>query len=267
MSDLPTDPLDVLLVTVREQYYIPKFLQGMLDADQIRIVGLTTVPPTLGTKSLPAFLWDFFTRFGPRVFAQHVWFYGKYRLLDTVNRTTGRGNPYSPRTLVKRHNIEYRHTDDVNADEYIEYADSLSPDVLVSVAATQRFESQLLDIPSKCAINIHSSLLPEYKGVSPSFWALLNDEAKTGITVHYMTEDLDAGAILRQEPLDIHNDDTLHTLNRRVAENGSKLLVAALEDIQTEAVSSTPMPDDGSYYSMPERDDVRQFVEQGNQFF
>lgn len=267
MSDQTDEPLDVLLVTVREQYYIPKFLQGMLNADHIRIVGLTTVPPTLGTKSMPAFLWDFFTRFGPSVFAQHVWFYSKYRLVDTVNRITGRGTPYSPRTLAKRHDLEYRHTEDVNTDEYVAYAESLSPDVLVSVAATQKFDSQLLNIPSECAINIHSSLLPEYKGVSPSFWTLLYNEAQTGITVHYMTEELDAGAILRQESLEIHNDDTLHTLNRRVAENGSKILVASLEDIQTESVNSTPMPDDGSYYSMPERDDVRRFIEQGNRFF
>lgn len=267
MSDPPAEPLDVLLVTVREQYYIPKFLEGMLNAEQVRIVGLTTVPPTLGTKSLSAFLWDFFTRFGSRVFAQHVWFYGKYRLLDTLNRITGRGSPYSPRTLAKRHNIEYCHTEDVNADEYIAYADSLSPDVLISVAATQKFGSQLLDIPSKCAINIHSSLLPQYKGVSPSFWALLNDEAKTGITVHYITEDLDTGTILCQQPLDIYSDDTLHTLNERVAENGSDLLVTTLEDLHTGSVDPTPMPEDGAYYSMPDRDDVREFLRRGNQFF
>jgi len=262
-----SDRLDVLIVTVREQYYIPKFLKSILETDKIRTVGITTLPPSLGTESLPSFLWKLFGQFGPKVFSKHVGFYGTYRLLDTVNRFTGLGGAYSPRTLAKRHGIEYRHVKDVNDEYYIEYAESLSPDVLVSVAATQKFEPELLDIPSEAAINIHSSLLPEYKGVSPSFWSLLHDESKTGITVHYMDEKIDAGDIIRRKPIDIHEDDTLHTLNKRVAEQGSDLLFEALEAIRTGSVDAEPMPEGGSYYSMPDRDNVKQFLEQGNRFF
>jgi methionyl-tRNA formyltransferase len=267
MGESELNPLDVLIVTVREQYYIPKFLRGLLTDNQIQVVGLTTVPPSLGRESMPSFLFGLFRRFGPRVFAQHVQFYGIYRVLDTLNRLTDRGKAYSPRTLAERHGIEYRHTKNLNRAEYNEYIESLSPDILVSIAATQKMDSQLLDVPSEGCINIHSSLLPEYRGVSPSFWTLLNDETETGITVHYMEEEIDAGDIIRQRVININDDDTLHSLNKRIAEQGSTLLVEALNDIQAESVNVRPMPEKGSYYSIPERDDVRRFLEDGNQFF
>jgi len=268
MTETQSDPLDVLLITVQEYYYIPRFLNGVIDADDIRIVGITTVPPSLGTQNIVSFALDLLRRFGPRVFAQHARFYLKYRALDTINRVTGRGQPFSPATLAQRNGIEYHHTTDVNSDEYVAYAESLDPDVIASVAATQKFESDLLDVPSNCAINIHSSLLPDYRGVSPSFWTLLHDEEQTGITVHYMHEDLDAGDVVRQRPLSIRDDDTLHSLNERVAETGSDILVTALKDIRSESVTTESIrTDEGSYYSAPTREDVRRFLDRGNQFF
>ena len=259
--------LDVLIVTVNEYYYVPKFLADIVKTDEYRIVGITTMPPSLGTQSTVAFAYDLFRRFGPRVFAQHLAFYLKYRLLDYVERTTGRGPAYSPKTLAKRHRIDYRHTTDINADRYLEYAAGLNPDVLVSVAATQKFGPELLAIPDRCAINVHSSLLPEYRGVSPSFWSLLHDEAQTGVTVHHMDENLDTGDVIRQEPLAIRDGDTLHSLNERVAEHGSEVLRAALEDVRTGTADPTRPPEGGSYYSIPERDDVRKFLDRGNRFF
>lgn len=199
---MPNDTkLDVLIITVKEQYYIPKFLKGVLNTEGIRIVGITTVPPALGTQNLTSFAWELFQRFGPRVFLKHASFYGKYTVLDLINRSTGRGKAYSPKTLAKRNEIEYHHVENINDDRYRAHVEVLSPDVIVSVAATQKIEGALLDVPSDAAINIHSSLLPEYRGVSPGFWNLLNDEEQTGITVHYMDEELDSGAIIRQEPL------------------------------------------------------------------
>lgn len=269
-SDQPTqaEPLDVLIITVSEYYYIPTFLGEIIDAEEYRIVGLTTMPPSLGTQNSVSFAFDLFRRFGPRVFAQHVAFYTKHLMLDLVARMTKRGPAYSPKTLAKRHDIAYRHTTDVNTETYREYASSLEPDVIVSVAATQKFEPKLLNVPSRCAINVHSSLLPEYRGVSPSFWVLLNDEEQTGITVHYMTEELDMGDVIRQESLAIRDNDTLHSLNRRVAECGTEVLRGALDEIRTGAVTPEQIdPDEGEYYSLPEREDVQAFLRQGNRFY
>lgn len=262
------DQLDILIVTVSEYYYIPKFLTDVLDADEYRIVGITTMPPSLGTQNIVAFAWDLFKRFGPVVFIQHVSFYLKYLGLDVFARLTGLGQAYSPQTLAKRHDVDHRHTTNVNKGAYREYVKDRSPDVLVSIAATQQFDTDLIKLPSRCAINIHSSLLPEYRGVSPSFWTLLNDEPTTGITVHYIDEALDTGDVIRQEQLEIRDDDTLHSLNERVAEHGSTVLRAALDDIRNGTVQRTPIdPDEGTYYSLPSRAEVNEFLQEGNTFY
>ncbi len=268
-SDESTDePLEILVVTVDEYYYVPKFLRGVLDADDVRVVGITAMPPTLGTESTPRFAWRLYRTFGPRVFAKHVGFYAKHALLDAANRRLGRGAAYSPRTLAERNGVEYRHVSDVNDPEYVAYAESLAPDVVVSVAATQKFESDLLSVPDEAAINLHSSLLPEYRGVSPSFWTLRHGESETGVTVHLMDEDIDTGDVLVQRPLSIRDDDTLHSLNERVAERGSDLLLDALRGLRDGEVEPTPIdPDEGSYYSLPDRSDVERFLERGRRFY
>lgn len=268
MSPTQRNTLSVHIITVDEYYYIPKFLDSVITSDQIDVVGITTVPPSLGTKNMLSFIVELFQVFGPKVFTSHALFYGKYRVLDILGRVLSTDTVYSPKRLARRHDIDYRHVQDVNTDEYVSYARSLSPDTLVSVAATQKFESELLMVPEKYGLNVHSSLLPEYRGVSPSFWTLLNDEEETGITVHRMADEIDTGEIVRQRPVPIRDDDTLHALNTRVAEQGSEVLLQALEEIRRGDESLEPIePDQGSYYSMPTREDVQTFRAQGNQFY
>lgn len=268
MSSTADEKLDVLIVTVDEQYYIPKFLEDVLDSEHIRVVGISTVPPSLGTQNIVAFAYRLFRVFGARVFTEHVLFYAKYMLLDLFNRMLGTGEAYSPKTMAERRDIDYVHMKDVNSPEHVAFARSKSPDVIASVAPPQKFESELLDVPSDCAINVHSSLLPEYRGLSPSFWTLLYDEDQTGITVHYMDDEFDTGDVILQEPLAIRDDDTLHSLNNRVAERGSKLLLESMRQIQAGTVSAYSIdPEQGSYYSLPTREDVREFLWKGNQFY
>lgn len=260
--------LDVFIVTIREYYYIPKFLRPVFEAERINVQEIATMPPTLGTQDIPTFVADLLRRFGPRVFARHGYFYVKYALLDVLNRYAARGEAYSARTLARRHGVDHQHVTDVNDPAFVAHIAEYDPDVLVSVAATQRFDPALLAVPSECAVNVHSSLLPEYRGVSPSFWALLNDEDSTGISVHYMDEDIDTGDVLVQEALPIEDDDTLHSLNARVAERGADVLLTALEQIRRGTVDPTSIdPDAGSYYSLPTRADVAEFIANGCQFY
>lgn len=263
-----SDSLEVFVVTIQEYYYIPKFLRQILEAEQIDVLEIATMPPTLGTKNMPRFVADLLQRFGPRVFAKHGYFYVKYALLDVLNRYASRGNAYSSRTLARRYDVDHRHVTDVNDSAFVAHVAERDPDVLVSVAATQKFDPALLAVPSECAINVHSSLLPEYRGVSPSFWVLLNDEDSTGISVHYMDEDIDTGDVLVQEELPIKEDDTLHSLNTRIAERGADALLTALEQIRHGTVDPTPIdPTSGSYYSLPTRADVAEFVANERRFY
>jgi methionyl-tRNA formyltransferase len=178
------------------------------------------------------------------------------------------GTPRSVGTLASEHGVETRHVKEINSHSYLEYVRELQPDVIASVAATQRFEPELLNISAKATINVHSSLLPEYRGVSPSFWTLLNDENQTGVTAHLMNETIDTGDVIVQRPIDIETNETLHSLNKKVAEVGADVLLDALEAVRTGTIDTTPIdPDEGSYYSLPEREDVRLFQRKGNKFY
>lgn len=260
--------LDVMVVAANERYYIPKFLTPICESELYNITAIVTVPPSLGTENIVQFGLRLFRTFGPRVFAKHALFYSKCMVRDFLNRIFSVGASYSPKTIAQRHDIEYTHTKDINNPSFTEYVESNSPEVIASVATTQKFEKRLLDIPSKGAINVHSSLLPEYRGVSPSFWTLLHGEEQTGISVHYMDENIDTGDLIKQRPLKIEDEDTLHSLNKRVAREGAEVLLEALDDIRRDSVERTPInPDKGSYYSMPSREDVQKFIDQGNDFY
>lgn len=262
------EKIRVLIITIDEYYYVPKYLNGILSEDSIEVVGITGVPPSLGTRSSGEFLRDIFQRLGVRIFWNQFSFQTKYLLADVYNRFREGGTPYSPKAIAQQNTIEYQHCNDVNSDSYLEYVESLAPDVILSVAATQRFDPDLYTLADECAINIHSSLLPEYRGLFPSFWMLLNDEQQTGVSIHYIDDEFDSGDLLVQKQYPIEEDDTVHSLNTKAAEAGSPLLVEALEQIRTDSVDPSPLnTDDGSYYSLPSRDDVRRFTETGNEFY
>lgn len=262
------DNIRVLIITVNEFYYVPRFLKGVLESDSIDVVGITALPPTLGTRNIFSFAYELFQSFGARIFMKHTLFYLKYLSIDTLNRHLNRGEAYSPKTLAKRHGVDYRYVTDVNSSEYLGYVEEIEPDIIASVAATQKFEKELIEAPQDAAINIHSSLLPKYRGVSPNFWALLNDEDYTGITVHYMDDEIDTGDIISQERLPIKKGDSLHSLNKRVAEKGSDVLLESIEKIRSGKVEAREIdPEEGEYYTTPRREDVREFLQTGGEFY
>lgn len=107
------------------------------------------------------------------------------------------------------------------------------PDLIVVAGYHKVIPSSILDIPPFGTINLHGSLLPKYRGPSTWKWAIIHEEPFTGVTVHFMTPELDAGDILAQRPIAIDEADTGGTLFRRICQAGAPLLcdtVKALED-------------------------------------
>jgi methionyl-tRNA formyltransferase len=140
--------------------------------------------------------------------------------------------------------------------------------LLVSIACPQILHRDILAVPEQGAINLHGALLPDYRGVLPSFWVLANGETHTGATVHYMSERVDQGAVLLQERVPIRDDDTVHTLVRRTkVEVGGRLLVRAIGLIEQGAPAARPMdPAAGRAFGYPDADAVRRFRARGRRF-
>lgn len=102
---------------------------------------------------------------------------------------------------------------------------ALEPDLILSVWYRRLLGAPLLALPRIAALNLHGSLLPKYRGRAPVNWALVNGESLTGVTLHHMTTEADAGDIVAQEPLDIDPEDTAAALYRRMVKVGVDLLL------------------------------------------
>ncbi|MCM3667701.1 methionyl-tRNA formyltransferase [Mesobacillus maritimus] len=101
---------------------------------------------------------------------------------------------------------------------------ALQPDLIVTAAFGQILPKQLLESPKYGCINVHASLLPKLRGGAPIHYAIINGEDKTGITIMYMVEKLDAGDILTQVEVPIEEHDNVGTLHDKLSAAGAKLL-------------------------------------------
>lgn len=105
---------------------------------------------------------------------------------------------------------------------------ALEPDVIVVAAYGKLLPQALLDIPKQAIINVHSSLLPQYRGAAPINWAVLNGDDETGVTIQYMAAELDAGDILLTRKTAIGPQEDASQLYARLAELGGEAASEAL---------------------------------------
>lgn len=133
--------------------------------------------------------------------------------------------------------------------EFIDQVRALAPDLTVVAAYGQILPQALLDVPKFGSLNVHTSLLPRYRGAAPIQWAILNGDAETGVTIMKMDAGLDTGDILSEQRTPIHDDDTAATLHDRLATMGAKLLVNTIRDYVRRTIAPRPQPKEGATYA------------------
>mgnify|MGYP003337359562 CR=1 FL=1 len=121
----------------------------------------------------------------------------------------------------------------------------LAPDVIVVAAYGQLLPQALLDLPPHGCLNVHTSLLPAYRGAAPIQWALLDGLPETGVTLMKMDAGLDTGPILAQAATPIAPEDNAQTLHDRLAQLGAELLVRSLPDWVAGRLTPRPQPAEG----------------------
>lgn len=119
-----------------------------------------------------------------------------------------------------------------NNEEFIEEIRNLKPDVICVVAYGKILPKEILDIPVLGCINVHGSLLPQYRGAAPIQWAVLNGDKRTGITTMYMDEGMDTGDMILKQEVEIAEDETTGELWDKLASVGAELLVETLKQIE-----------------------------------
>ena len=110
----------------------------------------------------------------------------------------------------------------------------LNPDLFI-VVAFKIIPQKFLNIPKLGAINLHASLLPNYRGASPIQYALLNGDKKTGVTTFFMDDKIDNGKIIMQKEFKINDNDNYESLMKKVESHGSDLVIKTIDNIANNA--------------------------------
>lgn len=131
---------------------------------------------------------------------------------------------------------------------FINEIKTLSPDLVVTAAYGHILPKSFLDIPSMGCINVHASLLPEYRGASPIQQVLIDGREKTGITIMYMDTGMDTGDIILQEELLIHPNENAGQLHDRLSALGGEALQKALKLFEQGPVQGSPQDNDKASY-------------------
>ena len=125
----------------------------------------------------------------------------------------------------------------------------LKPDLIVVVAYGQILPQSILDLPPSGCLNVHTSLLPKYRGAAPIQWAIANGEAETGVTIMKMDAGLDTGPILSMRRTPISPTDDSQSLHDRLAQLGAELLIETIPDYVAGKIQPQPQPAEGSTYA------------------
>ena len=130
------------------------------------------------------------------------------------------------------HNIPVFQPESMRDGTALEQLKQLAPELIVVAAYGRVLPKEILELPPKGCINVHSSLLPKYRGAAPINWAIVNGDEESGVTIMHMAEELDAGDIIDQVVTPIDPDEFVESLHDRLAEMGGELLLKVVADIE-----------------------------------
>ncbi len=177
------------------------------------------------------------------------------------DRPKGRGKKLTPSAVKKTAmelGIEVFQPEKINTDDGIHKLKLLEPDFFVVVAYGQILSKKILDIPKVYPINIHASILPQYRGAAPIQAAVKNMDKKSGVTTMVMAEKMDAGDILLCEKTIVDPEETAADLHDRLSLIGGRLIVKTIHEINQGVLE--PVPQDhpnASYVSLLKKSDGR----------
>jgi methionyl-tRNA formyltransferase len=175
-------------------------------------------------------------------------------ILTQPDRPRGRGRETSlspVKAAALELGIPVYQPEKVKSEEAQEYFKQVAPDVVVIIAYGQIIPARLISIPRLGWINLHGSLLPKYRGAAPINWAIVNGEARTGLTTMQIDAGLDTGAMLLKYETEIGPAETAPELTARLAEAGAPLMAETLRRLDRGEITPTPQDDSQKTFAPP----------------
>lgn len=255
-------PLKVVVMTQNDRFFIPKnILKAAQVCDIVEVVSVDC------KSAMENRLHDYLNWFGFFQCAKMGMVTGlrtAQQILDRLSAYHLFGGVCGVQDAAKKLGVPHSVIHDSNAPDFVAHIRTLQPDLIISFSAPQIIKDELLSIPTHGIINVHGSLLPDYRGTLPSFWYLYNGEKTGGATVHYMSKKIDDGAIIRQGQVDISDCRTMFQLMKKTKLLGGDLMVQAIQDIANGTVSEKPnISSQGRYFTWPTTEQARQFRSRG----
>jgi methionyl-tRNA formyltransferase len=251
--------LHVVIITQDEPFYMPYFYKSFFSSvsESVSIEWVTIL--STFNESFLDLIKRTYRLYGPKNFLYRGFEYSAKKALDTTGLRA-----YSVGSVVESHNVQVDQRESINNEEYISMLHNSEIDVVMSVSAPEIFDSTVLDAPNWGCINLHTSKLPKYRGMLPTFWALYHGDDEIGITVHTMAEEIDKGRIVKQTTIPIPPGATLDDLIITGKSEGGQLAAEALSAIESGCVELTEMEGNESYFSFPTVKQRQEFQRRGN---
>ncbi|MDC0945919.1 methionyl-tRNA formyltransferase [Nitrospinaceae bacterium] len=174
-------------------------------------------------------------------------------VITQPDRPKGRGQKQVDSPIKKfalENNLPLLQPATVNTKEFIASLLENRPDYIIVVAFGQILSETLLKVPKQFCINLHSSLLPKYRGAAPINRAILNGETRSGVTTMIMDKGMDTGDILLVDETPIEQNDDAQCLHDKLSEQGGKLVLETLSRLQKNDLLPTPQNSDLASYAL-----------------
>ena len=157
--------------------------------------------------------------------------------------------PSPVKMLARRLGLPVLQPERARDEKFIAELRAWQPDLIIAVAYGQILPPAVLDLPRHGCLNVHTSLLPKYRGAAPIQWAIANGDTETGVTIMKMDVGLDTGDIVAQRRTPIGPEDDSATLQDRLAQLGAELLVQTIPDYVAGKIQPCPQPAAGASHA------------------
>jgi methionyl-tRNA formyltransferase len=244
-------------LTADDPIYLPSFFELVLAEYHASTDYVFLVPPLYKGQTTTQAAWRYYRTFGAGAVA------GLVKRIAAVKAAR-----QSIAHTCERLGVAHEVITDVNSPEFVARLEQRGLDVIVSVSCPQIFKKPLLEVPAIGCLNIHGAMLPQYRGVMPSFWMLANGERQAGVTIYFMNEEIDAGEVCARREFEIRSSETLDQFLRRSKRVAAELLIDVLPSVERGTAARDPLDTtSGSYHSWPDKEAVDRFRAAGRRLW
>ena len=174
-------------------------------------------------------------------------------VVTSPDRKSGRGQKITQsevKIYAKKNNIKILQPDNLKDKKFINKIIEINPDIII-VVAFRKIPAEIFSIPKYGTINLHASLLPNYRGAAPINWCLINNEVKTGVTTFFINEKIDQGDILLKEEVNISDMDNFGSLYNKLSSIGSRLLITTIKGVLSNSLKASKQDFNDSFKIAP----------------